>query len=313
MSDLNHDVPTDASSATDRASWLDLMSQIGEEEGFFQAIGTRHWAFFVDDSPTLLVSFETIEQARARPGQMPLAHDLAAAKGWSHLCLISDGQTWYRDAAVYEHFDGLVDAAYFEDFDKVLFYGAGPQSYAACVFAVAAPGARVLALNPVATLDPAQARWDVRHRVDRRLDCTSRYGYAPDMVEGAAEVTLLYDPALSMDAMHAALFRSSFAKMIPARFGGADLEQTLTRLGVVHDVMIAAMDGTLSAGVFATLWRKRRDDGVYLRTLQTAVAGSGNRRREVWLCSNVATRLKSNRFRKRLADLTAKAELKVRV
>lgn len=310
MSDLSIEVPTHASAATDRDSWLGLMAQIGAEEGFLQPIGPRHWAFFVDDGPTLLVSFETIEQARARPGQMPLAHDLAAAKGWSHLCLISDGQTWYRDPAVYAHFDGLVDDAYFENFDRVLFFGAGPQSYAACAFAVAAPGAQVLVLNPVATLDPAQAGWDDRHRHDRRLDFTSRYGYAPDMVDGSAQVTVLHDPNLKVEAMHAALFRSSFARILPVRFGGADLEQTLSRLGVLRDVVITAMEGKLTATRFARFWRKRRDDSTYLKTLLQVVADSGNRRREIWLCSNVATRLKSHRFRKRLADLTAKGVAK---
>ena len=309
MQDLIGEAPTDASSATDRDSWLGLMAQVGNEEGFFQPVGSRHWAFFVDDSPTLLVSFETIERARARPGQMPLAHDLAASKGWSHLCLISDGQTWYRDPAVYGYFDGLVDDAYFENFDRVLFYGAGPQSYAACAFAVTAPGAQVLALNPVATLDPRQTGWDDRYRRDRRLDFTSRYGYAPDMVEGSGQVTILHDPGVKVDAMHAALFRSSFAQILPAHLGGADLEQSLSRLGILPDVVIAAMEGTLTATSFAVSWRKRRDDATYLKTLSQTVAVSGNLQREIWLCSNVATRLKSNRFRKRLAELTAKADV----
>lgn len=310
MEDFTAEAPTDASAATDSASWLGLMTRIGDEEGFFQAVGSRHWAFFVDDSPTLLVSFETLEQVRARPGQMPLAHDLAAAKGWSHLCLISDGQTWFRDDALYAHFDGLVDDAYFEDFDRVLFYGAGPQSYAACAFAVAAPGARVLALNPVATLDPARAGWDDRYRHDRRRDFTSRYGYAPDMVDGSAQVTVLYDPALRAEAMHAALFRSSFAQILPLRFAGADLEQALFRMGVLRDVVIAAMEGTLSPAGFAGFWRKRRNDAIYLKSLLQVVAATGKRQREIWLCSNVATRLNSNRFRKRLSDLTAKTRTK---
>ena len=156
MPEPDLDVPVDASAATDRDTWLALINLIGEEEGYFQTVGRNHWAMFVDDSPTPIVTFETMDQARARQGQMPLAHHIAAAKGWSHLCLISDGQTWFRDPAVYAYFDRLVDDAFFDGFDRVLFYGAGPSAYAACAFCVAAPGAQVLVLNPIATLDPAR-------------------------------------------------------------------------------------------------------------------------------------------------------------
>lgn len=312
MSDPRVEVPTDASAATDRDTWLALIDAIGEEEGYFQTVGPRHWAMFVDDSPTLLVTFETLDQCRARPGQMPLAHALAAANGWSHLCLISDGQTWFRDPAVYGYFDRLVDDAFFEDFDRVLFYGAGPGSHPACAYSVASPGARVLALNPVATLDPAQSGWDDRYRADRRRDFTSRYGYAPDMVEGAAQVTLVLDPAEQADAIHAALFHSPHIATLPARMAGAEVEPALARLGVLDPMIIAAMHGTLTRASFATLWRKRRDDGPYLRTLMQETATSGHVVRELAVCRVAAKRIKSGKVRKRLAELTALQEAGVK-
>lgn len=304
MQDSAVDVPVDAAAATDRDSWLALIDMIGEEEGYFQTVGSRHWAMFVEDSPTLIVSFETMDQARARVGQMPLAHHVAAAKGWSHLCLIADGQTWYRDPAVYAYFDRLVDEAFFEDFDQVLFYGAGPSAYAACAFSVAAPGARVLALNPVATLDPAVAGWDDRFKAARKLDFASRYGYAPDMVDGCDGLSLVFDPRHKPDAMHAALFRAPFATALRARYAGGDLETVLTRFGVLTDLVILAADGKLTSASFAKLWRKRRDDAAYLKNLLQDVESSGHKNRAVVLCTNVVNRLKIQRFRKRLAELT---------
>ena len=307
MQDSQLDIPVDASAATDRDSWLALIDLIGEEEGYFQTVGPRHWAMFVEDSPTLIVSFETVDQARARAGQMPLAHHVAAAKGWSHLCLIADGQTWYRDPAVYAYFDRLVDDAFFEDFDSILFYGAGPSAHAACAFSVAAPGARVLALNPVATLDPAIAAWDDRYKRDRKLDFTSRYGYAPDMVDGCAGLSLIYDPRQKPDAMHAALFRAPFATDLRARYAGSDIEAALARLGVLTDVMILAAEGTLDAASFANLWRKRRDDASYLKNLLQDVEATGHKNRAIVMCTNVVNRLKIQRFRKHLAELTKPA------
>ncbi len=306
MTDQILGVPKDAAAATDRDTWLTLIDPIGEEAGYFQTVGPRHWAFFVDDSPTLLVSFETIASARARPGQMPLAHGIAAAHGWSHLCLIAEDQTWFRDPAVYAYFDRLVDDAFFEDFDRVLFYGAGPAGYAACAYAVTAPGAQVLALNPVATLNPAQAGWDDRYTADRRRDFTSRYGFAPDMVDGADHVTLIHDPKVRLDAMHAALFHAPYTTTIAARFAGTDVEATLTRLGILPDLIAQAAQGQLTRSSFATLWRRRRADQTYLKALQLSLAGKPNR--ELILCGNAAARLKSTRFRKRLTELTAKME-----
>jgi hypothetical protein len=306
--DTDIDVPVDASAATDRDTWLALIDLIGEEEGYFQTIGLRHWAMFVEDAPTLIVSFETIDQARARQGQMPLAHHIAAAKGWSHLCIIADGQTWYRDPAVYAFFDRLVDEAFFDDFDRVLFYGAGPAAHAACAFSVAAPGAQVLALNPVTTLNPAQAGWDDRYRAERKADFTTRYGYAPEMVEGCGRLTLLIDPRVKLDAMHAALFHASYATTLTARYGGPELEPVLARLGILNDVVIAAAEGTLTPASFATLWRKRRDDPAYLKYLLQDVESSGHPARAIALCTNVVNRLKMTRFRKRLTELTEGAK-----
>jgi hypothetical protein len=310
MAQTDLDVPVDADAATDRDSWLALIDQIGEEEGYFQTVGPRHWAMFVDDSPTLIVSFETIAQARARPGQMPLAHHIAASKGWSHLCLISDGQTWFRDPAVYAYFDRLVDDAFFEDFDRVLFYGAGPSAYAACAYCVTAPGAQVLALNPVATLDPAQTIWDDRYRADRKLDFASRYGYAPDMVDGCAQLSLIYDPVSKPDAMHAALFHAPFTTALRARFGGAALESVLSRLNILDQVIIQAAEATLTPASFAALWRKRRDDAAFLKYLLLEVEAKGHKNRAIMLCRNVAKRLKLNRFRKRLSELTETVKVK---
>ena len=182
------DAPTDAD-----ADWLAQLDAIGDEKGYFQTVGPHHWALFVDEAPTLLVSFETKDNLRARPGQLPVAHAIAAKHGWSHLCLIADGPTWYRDPAVYGYFDRLVDDAFFEDFDRVLFFGAGQGGYAAAAFSVTAPGASVLLMNPRATLNPTIARWDNRDRAARRLDFTSRYGYAPDMIEGAGKVFVLHE------------------------------------------------------------------------------------------------------------------------
>lgn len=298
-------VPTDAAAAIDLASWLDLIGQIGAEEGGFDPVGERHFALFVDDGKTLLVSFETIQYARARPGQMPLAHDIAAARGWSHLCFLANGETWFRDPALYAHFDRLVDDGFFDGFDRVLFYGAGMGGYAACAYSVTAPGAQVLALSPRATLDPAEAGWDSRDRAARRFDFTSRYGYAPDMVEGADHVTLIHDPTLPAEAMHAALFRAPFVTRIATRHLGDRIEPALINMGLLSDLIEAAMARKLTSAHFAKLWRARRNYAPYLRAVLTIAETSGRQKHELMICRSVTRRLNAPRFVKRLARLMA--------
>ncbi len=284
-----------------RTEWFAFMDETSADEGSFLTVGDRHWAFFHDDGPVLLVTFEQIDTVRERSNALPYGHDVARQSGWSHLCLISEGETWYRDPAVYAYLDRLVDEAFFDDFDKVVFYGAGSAGYAACAFCVAAPGARVLALSPRATLDPRIAGWDTRHKPMRKLDFSARYGYAPDMTEGAARVHIIHDPKHPLDAMHAALFRAPWVSTYATPYLGETVEASLTLLALLPDMIRAVADDTLDAAVFARLWRARRGFGPYLRALMRE--NDTHPRRALGICRSVVRRLGAPRFRKRMHEL----------
>lgn len=296
---------TDQGDNIDRSEWLETMDRLTAEEGYFEPLGARHWAFFHDDGPRLLVTFEQYDEVHSRPGQMPLGHALAAAHGWSHLCLIADGETWYRDPRVYGYFDRLVDDAFFDDFDQVVFMGAGVQGYAAAAYAVTAPGATVVALSPRATQLPAIAGWDKRSPAARRLDFTSRYGYAPDMIEGAGRVFVIHDPDVVEDAMHAALFRGRHVTHLRTPHLGGRLDWAFGLMQAWEPLVEAAMDGRLDRLEFARIWRARRDFGPYLRGLLARARASGSIKREKWLCQGVTRRLNAPTFRKRLNEILA--------
>lgn len=298
---MDHQLPPrDAAAATDKSGWLNLMDQIGEEDGYFQPLGECHWSFFTDDGPTLLVTFETVESCRARAGQMPWGHRIAQAKGWSHLCLIADGPTWYRDPAVYAFFDRLVDEAFFEDFDHVTLYGAGMGAYAACAFSVTVPGATVVAVQARATLDPTRTGWDTRDKMHRRLNFTSRYGFAPRMVEGTGTVFLLFDPACAPDAAHAALFTSLNTTFLPCRNGGPNLATMLENSGLTARLLEKAGDGLLSRLLFFRLWRTRRTNEPYLRHI--LALNSERPTRAAMIRRSATQRLGLNQFREQSDD-----------
>jgi hypothetical protein len=284
--------------------WLAAMDAIADEDGYLERLGTRHWAFFAEEKPVLLVTFERAEAIRARESQLPAAYAMAKARGWSLLTIAAEGETWWRDRAVWGYFDRLVDDAFFDDFDQVLFYGAGAAGYAACAYSVAAPGARVLAVAPRATLDPSVAGWDRRHSAARRLDFTSRYGYAPDMTEGAAAVWLVHDPLAALDAMHVALFRAPWVTPLRARRTGEATERALAGAAILDKVLEDAMAGALSVAGFARLWRSRRSYAPYLKGMLATAAARKRPDLEARICRSVTRRMKAPRFAKRLAELT---------
>ena len=56
------------------------MEEIAEEDGYLDPLGAKHWAFFAETGPVLLVTFERAEQIRARdaPWRAPgLGQDVA--------------------------------------------------------------------------------------------------------------------------------------------------------------------------------------------------------------------------------------------
>ena len=173
------------------------------------------------------------------------------------------GDTWFRDDWVFGYFDRLIDDGFFEEFEQVIFYGAGACGYAAAAFSVAAPGAKVLLLQPQATLAPELTEWDDRFRHMRRTDFSNRFAYAPDMIEAAETVFLLYDPEIQTDAMHAALFNRPNVVAFRTRFMGAALEASLVRMDVIMRILAQISADKLSPSSLAQLCRARHGDPRY--------------------------------------------------
>lgn len=253
----------------DTNSWIGAIDDICDDLGFFEQLGRYHCAGFLEAGNKLLVTFENAESVRAyNIDAEPRGFAYARHDGWSHLAFISFTESWFRDPAIYAFFDRMIDDGFFEDFKKVLFYGGdGGAAYAAAAYSVAAPGATVIALRPQATLEARTTNWDRRYRFARKKNFANRYGYAPEMVDAAAEVFIAYDPYEHLDACHAALFRKPHVTSLPCPLMGSQLDRAFDRMGI-HDILLKlAMDGDLDAKRFTQLLRARRYDQVYVRNL----------------------------------------------
>ncbi len=288
--------------------WKRAIEDLAEEHGAFQPLNDTHFAAFVEAGRTLLVTFEAIDTIRAAGDKCrPIGHELVVSAGWSHLAILSDTQSWFRDARVYGYFDRLIDDGFFEDFDRVVFYGAGAGGYAAAAFSVAAPGATVVVIQPHATMDPRMTEWDPRYPQARRLNFTDRFGYAPDMLDAADRGFVLYDPRQDVDAMHAALFERSNVTRLRLPFLGEDLQKSLAAMGLLLPLIEEAGDDVLDETGFARAYRARRDNLDYLRRLLAWLDAGDRRYLSYVLCRHVITDRKAPYFRRRLRKLRNQA------
>ncbi len=280
--------------------WLSELEELGQERGYYSPLGDDHSVVFVDGDPSVLfVSFETRAGIRAFNGNgLPLGFGIPEDRGWSHLSLVANRDTWFRSRHVFGYFDRLVDDAFFEDFDRVVFYGAGMCGYAAAAFSVAAPGATVIAVAPQATLDFRLTEWDDRFTHMRRVDFARRYGYAPDMIEAADRAFIIYDPGEELDAMHATLFLRPNVERIRYRRGSAGaIDADLRAMGVFETALDQAASGSLTAKTLIRALRARREHLPYLRALLARVHIEDRPWLTVLLCRAVLRTHKTPRFR----------------
>lgn len=288
-----------------RDEWVGAIEEIGEEAGYFEPLGAQHCVMFCDEAPRLLVTFETYDSITERSDDgLPLGFGFAKKHGWSHLAIIAHSNDpashWFRAHNIYGYFDRLVDEGFFEDFDQVVFYGAGASGYAACAYSVAAPGATVLAVAPQATLDARLASWDTRFANTRRMDFTTRYGFAPDMVDAADCAFVLYDPNIAHDAMHAALFNRPHTNLRPLRNFGADPEFEMLEMDALEPIIVAAMDGTLTQQKVTRALRNRRDHTGYQRRLLADLSVKNHPMLTARLCTHALKKHSGWRFKKAL-------------
>lgn len=288
-----------------RAEWISEVENSISPRGRVTRLGKQHVAVARQGGATLLVAFETLQGIQTLSARAhPIGWHLFENNGWSSLSLISDGDTWFRNCAVYAFFDGLVDEGYFDGFERVVFYGANACGYAATAFSVTAPDARVIAIQPQATLDPALTEWDRRFPQQRRVNFTDRYGYAPDMIEAARRAFVVYDPNQSEDAMHASLFSRPNVTKLRARNMGSTLQTDLLQMRVLHQIIEDCAKDRLSQQSFAALMRARRDHLPYLRRLLARLDRDDREDLARMLCHNVSARMRAPRFAKRLQNLS---------
>ncbi|GAA0309737.1 phosphoadenosine phosphosulfate reductase [Rhodovulum strictum] len=288
----------EASPSPDRDAWRREMMRIGDAGGFYRELGAEHSALHLRGGDTLVVTFENLDHVLDHAAdRLPWGFGFVRAQGWSILGLMAHGWTWYRDAAVLDFFDRLRDDGFFDDFRRVVFYGASMGGYAAAAFSAACPGATVIAISPQATLDRETTPWETRYSRAWGRDFRGRYGFAPDGLRAAGRVHLLYDPMAPLDRAHAALFDRPGVTLLRCPMMGHRIASAMQGMGILKPVIEAAIDGRLDPGEFHALLRKRRDLPRYYKEMLALL----ERRNDPWLtyvfCRHYLSRWRGPRFR----------------
>lgn len=298
------DETLDTAAATTVEDLLDRLRDEAGSSGFHNDLDDHHTITFIPRGPKLLVTFEKAQDTLVfAPGGLPIGLDFVEDKNWSLLHLASNADTWFRSEDVYECFDDLVDDAFFEEFDQVLFYGAGMGGYAAAAFSVVAPGSAVLAVSPQASLDRDRTEWDKRFpAARRRLEFENRYGYAPDMLEGASVGYILHDPFELMDSVHASLFRGDNIVGLKCKHLHDKVAGGLRDMDLLHQIIEKAADQSLTPAGFYMMYRARRKYSPYLRNMLYQLDEQNKPYRTALFCAHVLSNIKAPAFRRRLQN-----------
>lgn len=288
----------------DRAdSWRRALSSAAEGGGFFEEIGRMHKAVYVPKgSSTLVVTFDNLDDVRQDADRLPWGVEFITSQGWSSLGILAHGGTWFRDDALIGFFDRLTNEGYFDQFDRVVFYGTSMGGYGACAYSACVKGATVLAINPQATLDRDITRWERRFRPAWKRDYRGKYGYAPDSVKTAEMVYIFYDPTIAADAMHAALFQGDNIVRIMCPLMGHGMLSTWRAMGVLNKIVSGCIQGTLSRTDLYGLLRARRETGIYQKLVLKYL--KSHRRHDLIIpyCRAVIARRHAPRFRTALKE-----------
>ncbi len=285
------------------AAWQARLSEIGDKEGFYESLGAQHTALYVERGKTLVVTFDNLDHVYERnEDRMPWGFAYTETKGWSVLGLMAHDWTWYRDPKVFDFFDKLKADGYFDQFEKVVFYGASMGAYAACVFSSAAPGSTVIAISPQATLDRDLTSWETRYKKVWRRDFNDRYGYGPEMVEAAEKMYLFYDPTAPLDAMHAALFQGENTTKFKCRYMGHRIASLWAQLGCLKPITEACIDGSITPLKLYQWQRARKENTRYQREMLNRLKDQGRHALLVRFCRYILSQRRAPKFRQQMNE-----------
>ncbi|NSY37561.1 hypothetical protein [Leisingera sp. ANG59] len=281
--------------------WSKVARGLAGKEGFFDEL-EEHSFLFMPRGGTLVVTFDNLDIAMTkRDERRPWGFSFIEAQGWSMLGVMANGWTWFRHQEVTRKFEELRDSGFFQQFSRVVFYGASMGGYAAAAFAAAAPGSTVFAISPQSTLDKSIVPWEMRYKKVWGRDFSGPFGDASQASQGAGDVHIMFDPYVTADAAHAARFTGSNVTFWRCPLLGHRLGSSLQQMGVLQEIARGAIAGDLTPHRFHRLLRKRHGFPRFQRELANLALDRGHPGLAKQVCAYVL-RQRDDRFFRRMKE-----------
>ena len=258
-----------------QADWGGVARDLAGSEGFYSEV-KDHSFLYVKRGKTLVVTFDNLDIAmNKRDDRRHWGFSFIEKQGWSMLGVMANGWTWFRDPSVSAEFDRLRDTGFFDQFERVVFYGASMGGYGAAAFSAAAPGSTVFVISPQSTLDKTVVPWEMRYKTVWARDFSDHYGDASLASQTAAAVHLLYDPHVPADTGHADRFTGANVTKWRCPLLGHRLGSSLNQMGVLQDIACDAINGQLDRTAFYQRLRARHGFPRFQRELANLALNKG--------------------------------------
>lgn len=257
--------------------WYSEIFPAGLLDGFYSKLGD-HAACFVDrGAHQLVVSFDNLAEAGGkRYDREPWAAKFCSDNGWSHLGILAQPPSWFRDARLITYLEKLRDDGFFEGFERVAFCGTSMGGFGALTFSSLSPGATIIALSPQTTLHADLVPWETRFAKGRRRDWELPYSDAAEQTETAGRIFLVYDPFHKGDSAHIARLHGS--NLVPLHGIGLGHKSALVlrRMDRLKPVMKGAIEGSLTPLAFYQMLRARKDVYLYRQIMEEHLRERGH-------------------------------------
>ncbi|MEL6807847.1 MAG: hypothetical protein AAFO97_08705 [Pseudomonadota bacterium] len=288
-------------------AWYAELPDSDRSEDFHQHVGAAEILLCERGAKQLIISFGLSEDTDHPELDWPASTDrLARTKGWSHLAIIAPKGTWFRDAHMIETLEQLRDLGFFQRFKNVALFGAAHPGagFAALAFAPLCPGATVIAFDPQSTLRASSVPFEDRFEPQMPSHWARPFSDASRALTDTSRAYVAYDPYCRNAAQHIA--RLPGKRITPLHAYGLvdDIGVALKRMGVLNDILMAAVEGTLEPAAWYPVLRKRRDMYVYRRGMEGHLAARG---KDALSTAFVTAFRKRNRARKAAELQTAPA------
>lgn len=169
--------------------------------------------------------------------------------------------TWYRSAKLWDFLDTL--SIKNNRFPEKLTYGASMGGYAATAFSELLNADRVLAFNPISTLNYDKVPWETRFKQPARNLCwNSDYS---DGAESKVPGHVIYDPLYKLDALHA----KRYSNLTALKFSGVGhgFPYHLHKIGYLKPLLTQFIHNKIDEANFSQKIRARRNYRRYYKWL----------------------------------------------